>query len=990
MNINIGTGTWIEWTIKTISQNVGNNSSVIEVGGTVKTNGSGWMNYSWTSSQIARIYIDGSRKDSWDVGTQIGPNSSRNLGSRRFTINHNANGAKSVSVKFEYQINANVSGGYKGTVSGTSGYTLKQIPRASRVSVQGLNLPNREIKITTNSPAGGSAQNKLAIYINNAYQAEIVKWGSGTWSWSLTDDKIRGYIKALGYSATYQIKVVCTTIVSGSNIGSATATNNLKNIVKPTLTASKTTYDILNDNSIKLTGSSYAAGMAYTTVTSSPTLGTMSLTENISSTYIEKLVNKYKTLDKINEPVTTVMEVKFNNVTCRTETFKPCSFVASTTEFIESLSHATVSYQSGRDTDSWYPLTLSVVESLKVSARVLSLLRLTVSVPTANAEISGVYVPKSAPVTLQASRLQLERIAETDDGKNDFRYTVDARIYFSLYDLLVFEVETSLLVLKRETYEIDENSTGTFGSIGTKVFTDKWESFSDKLNNLFYSKSPVPQFFYIPIFDRIPSWALENELGDEVKSPLPTKKLFDILIRQAITDPYTETMMYLLCMFEGNRDTTYYKPNNHFKTQISASLKSKNAIQLDSTGFPTIDYTGSDEITITKHYFHTNSGIPTFETSSGIKLAAYIGEYKFDAIEEVRIIPLNIEEYYDPSPAPEPPEIFDGTKSGDMIQPPVFYKKEANGNYTEIKQDFMFYVIDNDPDASYGISMYKYSSTDKTIYYCKQKDALAGIHTASSMHTLDWYTDGKCNMRFSSPMQETFTVRGYAGGILDIRSGDIVRIASNASGSYGLSGDIKDIKQRFYECLYKVQLQTPSSKSSYAYWVIIEGMYKLILAQDIVGTKEYYDMFESGKYPVSSPIYSSVKMLAETPPEYYHWDMNNVVNAIVEEDIQGGIYQCTVGQYTPPKSMEFRQYVASDETVDKVINLSNMDLLVYLKQELPKQDIVVKVVQEDLFNQSSVTLTKRSPIPYVFMDTELRSVGLLKYPTTKNSVEFPK
>ena len=864
--INISTGLWLEYTYVCESQGISANTSSVRVDVYLKSNTGSIVNAPGTRNGY--IEIDGERQD-FSSPVLIGTNAELLLATKVFNVKHDEDGSKLANIKVSFDLNTYISDVYKGTLSGSSNFNLPTIPRSSTVTINALQLPSRNIVGNIVAPAGGIAKHECSIYCDTDLLGQFEKWGGGSFTFTVSTAQITSLLTAMNYGEERQLSITVQTYINDVNIGSNSNTNTLSTIRKPQITPLKPKYDMLTDNNISVELSQTTAGVSYNASITSPNLSRYSSSFAITSDVIEKLCKPHSKLSEINESLTCTVDILYNGITVKTENYPAGVITANSNPLFTGNKDPYTSFNIADPTKEKYPIQLTLTEG-NYSSAILNQVSVLLNVNGVASPIQTLYVARSKETTLYTTKAIMDIIAQQDTGVNDFEYTVPAVLTLKLYNINVYQVETVLTVRKRSIIEITNETENTYAGIGTYLFNSNWSAYADKLNKLFISNSPVPQFFYIPIDVQLPEWELRNEENKPITLRLPTKDLFDKIMLNGITDLKTRTMMYLLCMHEESIDSNYYKPNEHITEKINAVITKTNN-------------------TINKKY------------------------------------------------------------SGCLV------------------------------------------GTDKTVYYFNDSDITSNVATKVSDDNV--FTSGDKGINFSTSVSETFNIMGYAGGYVQYNVGDMIYIDPSATNGYpnqGSYSQLKDIKRRFYNCLSVLKLPKVASYSDIVYIVDVGNAYIGLLAQDVINTKSYYDRLFDGKYPERSPIYVGVKMTSSEPKHYTPWTTDNVKVTIIESDIQSTLFQVTVDNYSNNEVFPFKIYVPENAKVEKTVTLSSYSILVYLKSDIPKEDYTVEIIQQDLFNKSVVTFSKKALKPYMFIDTNLESVGLLKYPENENSVEFPK
>lgn len=980
--INISTGLWLEYTYVCESQSISANTSSVRVDVYLKSNTGSIVNAPGTRNGY--IEIDGERQD-FSSPVVIGTNAQLLLATKVFNVKHEEDGSKLANIKVSFDLNTYISDVYKGTLSGSSNFNLPTIPRSSTVTINALQLPSRNIVGNIVAPAGGIAKHECSIYCDTDLLGQFEKWGGGSFTFTVSTAQITSLLTAMNYGEERQLSITVRTYINDVNIGSNSNTNTLSTIRKPQITPLKPKYDMLTDNNISVELSQTTAGVSYNASITSPNLSKYSSSFAITSDVIEKLCKPHSKLSEINESLTCTVDILYNGITVKTENYPAGVIIANSNPLFTGNKDPYTSFNIADHTKEKYPIQLTLTEG-NYSSAILNQVSVLLNVNGVASPIQTLYVARAKETTLYTTKATMDIIAQQDTGVNDFEYTVPAVLTLKLYNINVYQVETALTVRKRSIIEITNETENTYAGIGTYLFNSNWSAYADKLNKLFISNSPVPQFFYIPIDVQLPEWELRNEENQPITLRLPTKDLFDKIMLNGITDLKTRTMMYLLCMHEESIDSNYYKPNEHITEKINAVITKTTKLVLDETGYPTIDYVQDEmDIVINALKYHATSGVPYFETNRG-NLCAYVGSYKFENLNEIRIIPLNVEGYYSDKVESHLEE--ESLSVYDVVNVSAYYKADGS----KVTQATNIVITDTKTNNTINK---KYSGclvgTDKTVYYFNDSDITSNVATKVSADNV--FTSGNKGMNFSTSVSETFNIMGYAGGYVQYNVGDMIYIDPSATNGYpnqGSYSQIKDIKRRFYNCLSVLKLPKVASYSDIVYIVDVGNAYIGLLAQDVINTKSYYDKLFGGKYPESSPIYIGVKMTSSKPKHYTPWTTDNIKVTIIESDIQSTLFQVTVDNYSNNEVFPFKIYVPENDKVEKTVTLSSYSILVYLKSDIPKEDYTVEIVQQDLFNKSVVTFSKKALKPYMFIDTNLESVGLLKYPENKNSVEFPK
>ena len=207
---------WLSWNLA--SQNINNNTSTINVQLYVRRN-DGWASSAYNLN--GRQY----RCIKYDNGNVVGGNGNvdtRNgqsylLQQATYTIPHNADGSKGITLQGEFNISG-VSGISGGSVSGY--ITLPTIQRASHPSVNNFTLGDL-ITINTNRTWSGFTHNITLII--NGQTIRTLEHVDNSVTVQLTDDEIESIYNSMSTQQTSTVQVNCTTYNGSTNIGTNSA-----------------------------------------------------------------------------------------------------------------------------------------------------------------------------------------------------------------------------------------------------------------------------------------------------------------------------------------------------------------------------------------------------------------------------------------------------------------------------------------------------------------------------------------------------------------------------------------------------------------------------------------------------------------------------------------------------------------------------------------------------------------------------------------------
>lgn len=158
------------------------------------------------------------------------------LGSKSFTVYHNDNGSKSVSLSASWVFNGTYSGTSVGTVTASTTAVLDDIPRAATVTSGTNFVSNANPTISYTNPGGFTVD----AYIEIPDVLALFRYNignSGSYTWALTAAEREQLIKAAPNSTTLSVRLgIRTTIGSTYKYSYATKTMTVHSSVVPTIT----------------------------------------------------------------------------------------------------------------------------------------------------------------------------------------------------------------------------------------------------------------------------------------------------------------------------------------------------------------------------------------------------------------------------------------------------------------------------------------------------------------------------------------------------------------------------------------------------------------------------------------------------------------------------------------------------------------------------------------------------------------------------------
>lgn len=221
---------WLDWSLT--SQSITNNTSTINVKLYVKRN-DGYANsaYNLNGQQYRYIKYNNSNTVGGNGNVDTRNSQSYLLQTANYTISHNADGSKSITLQGGFNISG-VSGLSGGSVSGS--ITLPQIQRASQPSVNSFTLGDL-ITINTNRTYSGFTHTiRLVI---NGITLRTLEYVDTSVTIQLTDEEIEQIYNSMPSSQSCTVQVQCTTYNGSTTIGTNTTTSTCsidKSICYPT------------------------------------------------------------------------------------------------------------------------------------------------------------------------------------------------------------------------------------------------------------------------------------------------------------------------------------------------------------------------------------------------------------------------------------------------------------------------------------------------------------------------------------------------------------------------------------------------------------------------------------------------------------------------------------------------------------------------------------------------------------------------------------
>jgi hypothetical protein len=209
----------IEWTA---TQNISANTSTITAKFYLQSMGSGYPIYS-SAKKTVRITIDGTTYTSAENTAQLAGGQKKLMATATKTVQHNADGTKSITISGSIDLNATLSGTYYGTVNiAQQSFTLDTIPRASSVSVSSSNVQFGKSVTISISRASSSFTHTLRYSV--AGQSGTIATGVGTsYSWTVPTSLINGLTNTKSATCT----IYCDTYSGSTLIGTKSVTLTL-------------------------------------------------------------------------------------------------------------------------------------------------------------------------------------------------------------------------------------------------------------------------------------------------------------------------------------------------------------------------------------------------------------------------------------------------------------------------------------------------------------------------------------------------------------------------------------------------------------------------------------------------------------------------------------------------------------------------------------------------------------------------------------------
>ncbi len=209
----------IEWTA---TQNISANTSTITAKFYLQSMGSSYHIYS-SAKKTVRITIDGTTYTSAENTAQLAGGQKKLMATATKTVQHNADGTKSITISGSIDLKATLSGTYYGTVNiAQQSFTLNTIPRASSVSLSASNVQFGKSVTISISRASSSFTHRLRYSV--AGQSGTIATGVGTsYSWSVPTSIINGLTNTKSAKCT----IYCDTYSGSTLIGTKSVTLTL-------------------------------------------------------------------------------------------------------------------------------------------------------------------------------------------------------------------------------------------------------------------------------------------------------------------------------------------------------------------------------------------------------------------------------------------------------------------------------------------------------------------------------------------------------------------------------------------------------------------------------------------------------------------------------------------------------------------------------------------------------------------------------------------
>lgn len=239
----------IDWSA---TQSVANNQSTITCRHYLKAS-----NYPlYIGGRSNTCTVDGTSK-SYSSSAINGSVSSLLLGTTTHTVNHNADGSKSTTIKGVFNIQATLGGTYFSSVTASSTVALDSIPRAASITTAPNFTDEDNPTITYSNPAG-TAVTSLQACIADEYGAIIyapyrnIDLTGSSYTFNLTNDERAALRNAvLSGSNAKSVKFYVTTVIGGNTFYSTLMKTLTIANAEPTISPS--VIDI-NSKTLELTG----------------------------------------------------------------------------------------------------------------------------------------------------------------------------------------------------------------------------------------------------------------------------------------------------------------------------------------------------------------------------------------------------------------------------------------------------------------------------------------------------------------------------------------------------------------------------------------------------------------------------------------------------------------------------------------------------------------------------------------------------------------
>ena len=208
----------VEWEV--VSQNIPNNNSNI-IFNVYLVSSESWATINSSATKKITLYVNNTAISTKEVAglASLSGNQKKLILSKGYTVNHNTDGTKTITVKASFGIAVTLSGTYYGTVhapaSGTQSITIDRIPRVSTPTTSGTLNVGSTITINTNTENATLFKHTIQYSLNNSSWTNIATNVGASTTWTLPS----ALATARTSAKTGTVYIRCITYAGTSNLG---------------------------------------------------------------------------------------------------------------------------------------------------------------------------------------------------------------------------------------------------------------------------------------------------------------------------------------------------------------------------------------------------------------------------------------------------------------------------------------------------------------------------------------------------------------------------------------------------------------------------------------------------------------------------------------------------------------------------------------------------------------------------------------------------